>query len=88
MNHQHDKDCEDILMNLSAYIDGELDPALCSAIEAHVGTCTRCQVVVNTLKKTIHLYQVDGQETKLPEETRRRLFASLDLEEYINSHDK
>jgi hypothetical protein len=39
---------------------------------------------VNTLKKTIQLYQVDGEKTSLPEDARKRLFASLDLEEYVD----
>lgn len=84
MNHQNDLKCKDLLENLSAYMDGDLEANLCGDIEAHINACTNCEIVINTLKKTIHLYQVEGHETTLPPETRRRLFASLDLDDYVN----
>ena len=83
MTYEHPLGCQDILENLNAYIDGELNAQLCGQIETHIEACPNCQIVVNTLKKTIQLYQVDGQETMLPEEARRRLFASLDLDDYV-----
>lgn len=87
MTHQHSLACKDILKNLSAYIDGELEGVLCAEIEAHIEGCADCQVVVNTLKKTIHLYQLDGQETHPPADVRQRLFAKLDLDEYIKPEE-
>lgn len=84
MTHDHELGCKEILGNLNAYIDGDLDAVLCDDIEAHLQGCPTCQIVVNTLKKTIHLYQADGQETTLPDDVRQRLFASLDLENYGN----
>ena len=82
MTHQHDLNCPDILQNLNDYIDGELDQKICADIEAHIHACPTCQIVVNTLKKTIQLYQMSGQETELPEDVRQRLFARLDLDAY------
>jgi anti-sigma factor (TIGR02949 family) len=82
MTHQHDLNCQDILHNLNDYIDGELDRQLCADIEAHIDSCPDCRVVVNTLKKTIQLYQISGQETELPEDVRQRLYARLDLDAY------
>lgn len=84
MSHQHDLDCKDILNNLNDYIDGDLDAILCSEIETHIEACPNCRIVVNTLKKTIHLYRIDGQETTLPLDARKRLFASLDLDDYAS----
>lgn len=81
--HEHELGCQDIVKNLNGYIDGELDAELCGQLEAHIQSCPRCQIVVNTLKKTIQLYQVDGEQTSLPEEARKRLFASLDLDKYV-----
>jgi len=78
----HESSCQDVLINLNAYIDHELDALSCEEIEAHLGACPDCQIVVNTLKKTLQLYQLDGKTTTLPAETRRRLFACLDLNEY------
>lgn len=82
MNHAN-MDCKAIMKNLNAYIDGEMDETLCADIEAHIETCPKCQIVVNTLKKTIYLYKEDGRETILPSATRCRLFACLDLDEYV-----
>jgi anti-sigma factor (TIGR02949 family) len=83
MNHKHDLGCRSILENLNAYIDGELDSELCSQIEAHISTCENCQIVVNTLKKTIEICQVTGRETKLPPEMRYRLYAQFNLDDYV-----
>lgn len=80
MKHQHDLSCKDILDNLNAYIDGELDARLCKEIEAHIKTCQNCHIVVNTTNKTIHLFREDAQEVTLPEDVRLRLLAKLDLE--------
>jgi anti-sigma factor RsiW len=68
-----------IMEQLNAYIDDELDPSLCTHLESHLETCRDCQVVFNTLKKTIELCQKDGQEITLPLDARQRLLASLGL---------
>lgn len=81
MNHNHTASCKDILHNLNEYIDGELDPLLCSQLEAHIDTCNDCQIVVNTLQKTIQLCQSDGKLIQLPQEVRQRLLVSLGLAE-------
>ena len=49
--------CEDLLGQLSAYIDGDLDPELCHALETHVADCANCRTVVDTLSETVHLYR-------------------------------
>ncbi len=86
MKHPH-MACEDILNKLNDYIDGELNPLLCEKINAHIESCPDCQVVVNTLKKTIHLYQNDRENTTLPAEARKRLYACLDLDDYLEKQE-
>lgn len=81
MNHHDKSNCQKIFERLNAYIDGELDPALCTMLETHLESCTDCQIVYNTLTKTIQLCQKDGEATKLPPDARRRLYASLGLED-------
>ena len=81
MKHHNHNNCQEIMEQLNAYIDGELDPNLCTRLESHLETCTDCQVVFNTLKKTIELCQKDGQETTLPPDARQRLLASLGLDD-------
>jgi predicted anti-sigma-YlaC factor YlaD len=75
--------CSDLLSSLGAYIDGDLKNELCAEIEQHMKECPRCRIVVNTMKKTIELYQESAEETRLPGDVRERLFVRLDLEEYI-----
>ena len=49
--------CEDLLGQLSDYIDGDLDPELCHALETHMAGCENCRTVVDTLSETVHLYR-------------------------------
>ena len=85
MNHQHHTDCKETLVQLNTYIDGELDPLLCAKLEAHIDNCTDCRIFYNTLKKTIQICQSDGKSITLPPDARRRLLASLGLEDQ-NGH--
>ena len=80
--HDHTK-CSHYLHEISDYIDGELDPRLCQELEEHMAGCENCTVVVNTLKRTIELYQEDEANPELPEEARKRLFKRLSLDEFL-----
>lgn len=71
--------CPEMLGALSDYIDGELEERLCAAIEAHLRDCPECQVMVDTLNKTVILYRRRGQD-ELPSDVQTRLYAVLDLE--------
>ncbi len=78
-HHKHEG-CHDLLGNLSAYLDGELEARLCAEIEAHLTDCGNCRIVVDTLRKTILLYHELGQETGgIPEDVEERLYRRLDL---------
>ena len=74
--------CRHMLGALSDYVDGELASELCAELERHLQTCPNCTVVVNTLRKTVELYQETDEEDALPQAVRQRLFAKLDLDEY------
>ena len=71
--------CQEMLGALSDFIDGELEAHLCAEIEAHMRDCPDCQVMVDTLRKTVVLYQKYGQ-SQVPEDVQHRLYAVLDLE--------
>jgi anti-sigma factor RsiW len=75
--------CRDYLQQISEYIDGELDPELCKQLEEHMDGCTNCTVVVNTLKRTIELYQEDEAGQSLPREAKKRLFSALSLDDFL-----
>ena len=74
--------CKHMLGVLSDYVDGDLASELCAELERHLQTCPNCTVVVNTLRKTVELYQETTDTDPLPQEIRQRLFARLDLGEY------
>lgn len=80
MSHDH-KNCHEMLGELSDYVDGTLEAELCQVLEEHLAGCNNCRVVVDTLKKTIHLYQVTAAEESLPGAARERLFRSLNLDD-------
>lgn len=78
--------CRQLLFYLSDYIDGDLDQSLCNELEQHLQGCRNCRIVVDTMKKTIELYQDTQEDTQLPADVRKRLFARLQLEDFLN-HD-
>ncbi|MEN6481942.1 MAG: zf-HC2 domain-containing protein [Anaerolineaceae bacterium] len=80
--------CQDLLNSLSDYIDGDIDPKLCSEIEKHLSECENCRIVVNTTKKTIELYQNDSLTPAISEDIRSRLFLKLDLQDFLEAKNK
>ena len=80
--------CKQLVESLSEYIDGSLDDTLCAELERHLESCDDCQVVVNTLKKTIELYRITAQGEDVPEEVRARLYARLNLDDFLRCGEK
>lgn len=81
--HVHSHDCKVLLGSLSEYIDGELQADLCALIEEHVKDCENCRIVVDTLRKTVEIYEQTAPRAELPAAIRERLFGKLDLAEYL-----
>lgn len=81
--HQHDN-CHDLLAAVGEYVDGSLRADLCTELEKHLAGCSRCRIVVDTTRKTIQLIHDSAEEVQLPAEVRQRLFACLDLQEYLD----
>jgi len=52
--------CKHVLKELSSYIDNSLDAELRKQIEAHLRTCQRCSVVLDSTRKTIRIYSDEG----------------------------
>ena len=68
--------CEELLALLNEYVDGTVDPAICTEFEKHLAGCNPCQVVVDNIRQTITLYQ-QGQPYELPLAFRKQLHAAL-----------
>jgi anti-sigma factor RsiW len=79
-----DKDCRSLLDSLSDYVDGTLSDNLCEELERHMSDCQDCRIVVNSLQKTVYLYQQTVENPEVPYGVRQRLFHSLDLDEFLN----
>lgn len=73
----HQLSCREILERLSDYIDEELDPSICDEIEKHMDGCSPCIAFLNTLKKTVKLYNTAGCEVTIPEDVSSDLHAFL-----------
>lgn len=83
VQHADLEQCQEMLSTLCDYVDGDLSAELCADLERHMQECQRCRVVVNTLKKTIELYQETAEDSEMPEEVRERLYLKLDLDKYL-----
>jgi len=71
--------CRELLGQLSDYIDGELEATLCSELETHLAGCPNCRIIVDTLRKTIALYQTHAA-SDLPPDVEQRLYKVLKIE--------
>jgi Predicted transmembrane transcriptional regulator (anti-sigma factor) len=69
-------DCRQILKEISAYLDGELEAAACATIEQHCADCASCAAVVAGLKETAGLCRQLGA-TPLPTPVLERARASV-----------
>jgi anti-sigma factor (TIGR02949 family) len=76
--HDH-ANCQELLDQLSDYIDGELEASLCAEIEEHLSGCSDCRIMVDTMRKTIILYREQAPED-LPSDVKDRLYHVLKLE--------
>jgi anti-sigma factor (TIGR02949 family) len=77
------KECRHLLGSLSEYIDGTLEAELCSELERHLAECENCRIVVDSLHKTVYLYQTASNQENMPEGLRDRLFRRLNLDDYL-----
>lgn len=68
--------CEDVLRELSNYIDAEVAEDLRRQIEEHLRDCHNCTVLVNTTRKTVSLLS-SCRILELPSDVSQRLMELL-----------
>ncbi len=68
--------CKGVILELSEYLDGNLDPTLAEDLRRHLDKCTECRLVVNTCRKTIEIY-CNSEPLPLPAGVRERLERAL-----------
>lgn len=69
--------CENVLEQLSNFIDEEIDPTLRAEIEAHLRMCRRCSVLHDSLRKVLVIV-ADERTFEIPAGYSERLHAFLD----------
>ncbi len=80
--HEHDL-CQEFLSQISDYLDNDIDPITCDELERHLVDCPNCRVFVDTLKKTVYLFQQREADIDVPSGVRERLFKVLSLDDLI-----
>lgn len=68
--------CDRVILEVSNYIDGDLDAALKHEIEEHLKDCPDCTIIVVQTKLTVEVF-CDSQTVELPEDVRSRLHEAL-----------
>lgn len=68
--------CQNLLGDLSAYLDGDASGELCAEIERHLEDCRDCRAVVDTLRKTLELVH-DLPQQEIPQAVRARLMDEI-----------
>jgi len=68
--------CQEVLTNISGYLDGELDTTACDAIERHCRECGSCAGLVNGLRETVGLCR-QAATAPLPDAVRQRARESV-----------
>ena len=47
--------CKKLILELSNYLDNEVDASLRVEIEEHMGRCPECRIVIDTTRQTIQI---------------------------------
>ena len=68
--------CSEFLALLDDLIDESVPAETRAEIQAHLGGCGHCEVVLNTTRKTIEIYR-SHEIYELPEPLRERLHAAI-----------
>lgn len=68
--------CKAVVLQLSEYLDGEMEAGLAEELRRHLEDCEDCRVVVDTTRKTIEIY-CRTEPLPLPPGVRERLERAL-----------
>jgi anti-sigma factor RsiW len=68
--------CQKIILELSNYLDNEMDNSLRLEFEEHMGRCPNCRVIIDTTRRTIEVYR-GCEPVPLPESLHNKLRETL-----------
>jgi anti-sigma factor RsiW len=67
--------CRALLREVSGYLNGDLSPDRCRAIQRHLESCRACAAITGRLRKTIEACR--AARTPLPRDVRARAKARI-----------
>ncbi|MCX7839956.1 MAG: zf-HC2 domain-containing protein [Anaerolineae bacterium] len=70
--------CRELIAQLSAFLDGELDDTLCTKIEQHLAECPYCHTVADTVQTMLALYR--HAQVTVPPQVHAHLLEILNRE--------
>ena len=68
--------CDDVIRELSNYLDGELALSAKHDLEVHLDDCRECKMVVDQTKLTVEVF-CDSELVELPADVKSRLHDAL-----------
>jgi anti-sigma factor RsiW len=68
--------CKGVILEISNYLDGELELAVKQELEQHLGHCEECKMVVDQTKLTVDIF-CDLEPIELPGDVKSRLHDAL-----------
>lgn len=72
--HEHGPGCRDLAARLSEYLDHEIDPDACGAIEGHLDDCPPCRDFLESLRRTVGLVrEVAPPLESIPDDVKKRI---------------
>jgi len=68
--------CKGVILEISNYIDGELELSLKQELERHLKHCEDCKMVVDQTRLTVEIF-CDSKPVELPSDVKSRLHEAL-----------
>ncbi len=68
--------CKGVILEISNYIDGELDSPAKQELERHLDHCVDCKMVVDQTRLTVEIF-CDSKPVELPADVKSRLHDAL-----------
>lgn len=69
--------CKRLFLELSDYLDGQLDPSLCSELERHLSGCEACKTFLASLEYTVSLLRRHETPALSAEAAKQKRFALM-----------
>jgi len=70
-------DCFELLELISDYLDGVMEEDRLIDLESHIHTCRKCQIMVETTRRTISISKQCFYTTSIPKAVHTRLHYTL-----------